>query len=153
MRIQIHGNILLKVNPSPINGSLYPNVLTVNIIVVNEKDEPFPGVDITLRNEHEKLIIPYISNREGKISQLNIYDKYIANIRFSFIGRMGVSINTQELFGYENDIRVILHSDSLKYNTATYKEKYFIEEIEEEKMVLFNLDSKKRRVWVFEKKI
>lgn len=136
---------------SQINSGQYLNTLIANITVVNEKNEPFLGVNLMLRNENENPVVPFISDSEGKIAELNIYDRYINSFHFSFIGYQDVSINTQELFSYENNIKVILYSDSLKYNTTTFKEKYFIKKFESKEMLLLSLDNNKRRIWILGK--
>jgi len=138
------------IKPS-INDKLYPNALTADIIVVNENNEPFPGVNLMLRNENEYPIIPFITDRQGKISVLYIYDRYVDSFYFSFIGRQDVSIDTQELFGNKSDIKVILYSDSLIHNTSSYKKEYLIVEKENKKIIMLELDNNKRKVLILKR--
>lgn len=120
------------------------NNLNTSIQVFSEENIPMAGVHMLVRNNKDKVIMAFVSNEEGFFPDLHIFDPYVDNFHFSYIGHNEVMIKTDSLFGFETKINISLSDNRISYNTEEKVLKYLIKKISENEIRLVSLKDKEK---------
>lgn len=127
--------ILEKERLKPLSDASF-NPAFYNIKVFDSKGNTQAGVHLILRNEEKKHIMAFASDSSGNFPSLTLYDEYIEDLLFSFLGHEPAYIKTDSLFNYQTEIEVRLNDSSLQYNHKEQSFSYFIKKPSQEKIEL-----------------
>ena len=130
-------NILQKERLKLSDTSFHPAFS--NIKVYDSNGKPQAGVHLILRNEEKKHIMAFASDSSGNFPSLNLYDEYIADLHFSFLGHEPAYLKTDSLFNYQTEIEVKLNDSSLQYDNTEQSFSYLIKKASQEKIELIPL--------------
>lgn len=106
------------------------------IRVFNSEGKPQPGVHLVLQNKDKKPVMAFASDSTGNFPNLNIFDEYITNLEFSFLGHQEAYLKTDSLFNYRTDIEVRLNDSSREYENIEKTITYHIKNRTQERMEL-----------------
>ena len=115
------------------------NSMFSNIKVCNSEGEPQPGVILVLQNKKKKPVMAFMSDSAGKFPNLSLYDNYVTDLQFSFLGHQEAYLKTDSLFNFQTDIEVRLNDSSLQYENTEQSFSYLIKKPSQEKIELIPL--------------
>jgi len=121
---------------------------TAKITIIDEKEKPISGANLLIRNNRGEIVMVFVSDIKGEFPFLSIYDKYIYDFNFSFVGYHENIIETNKFFGYNVTMEVML--SKTKYVSSQLEKKYVLKKHTEKELVLSPLEDSE--IIILEKK-
>ena len=121
---------------------------TAKIKIIDESEKPISGANLLIRNKRGEIVMVFVSDIKGEFPFLSIYDKYIYDFSFSFIGYHENIVEIIKLFGYNATIEVRL--SKTEYVSSQQEKKYILKKYTEKELVLSSLEDSE--IIILEKK-
>lgn len=129
-------------------GSSKREFFTAKIKIVDENEKPISGANLLIRNNRGEIVMVFVSDIKGEFPFLSIYDNYIHDFNFSFVGYHENIVEINKLFGHNVTMEVRL--SKTKYVSSQLEKKYVLKKQTEKELVLSPLEDSE--IIILEKK-
>jgi len=100
--------------------------LESNIALDSNLSKNKPVVILTLESKDKTPVISFMSDNKGEFPKINLYDKYVKFFKFSFLSMRELIIDSETLFGYKTDLKIVLDEPLKNIRDTNITKKYII---------------------------